>query len=447
MERIVEGPAGGKDRTRVLILGGGFGGVWTAIHLDRAARREPLDITLVSRNNYFLMTPFLFEAGSGVLDPRHVANPIRRFLRRTRFIEAEVSRVDLDARTVSIRHRPGGPWREVSYDVLVLALGGVTHRGLIPGSENALAFKTLADAIFLRNHVIDLFERVGIEEDPHARRALLTFTVIGGGLVGVELIAELNQFVENLRRVYPGVAAEEISFHLFEAGPVIIPEMERDQADYASRSLAARGIQVFTGTRVESIGKDRLILEGGKALRSETIVLAAGIAPSPLTASLDLPKDRKGRVMVGADLRSSVRPEVWALGDCASVPDPEGKPYPALAQHALRQARVLAGNILAARRGGTLRPFIYRSLGMLAALGHYRGVGRVLRLKLRGFPAWWVWRTYYLFQMPRLERKLRIILDWTIALFFHYDLVKLDLFGEAHPTGSPRETAEAPSGK
>jgi NADH dehydrogenase len=352
-----------------------------------------------------------------------------------RFVEADLESVDFERRVVTARHAPGdGGAYELPYDQLVLALGGVTNRKIIPGSEHAMTFKTLADGIYLRNHVIDAFEWADAEDDEAERRKLLTFCIIGGGLVGVELMGELTAFVRHIRKSYPRASRTPAAFHLVEHGPQILAEMERDLADHAARVLERRGVQVRASTDARQIEPERVHLSDGTVVDAYTIVLAAGVAPHPMLESFPLEKDRKGRIAVEATMRTKSRPEVWAIGDCASIPDPTGKPYPQLAQHALREARVLASNITSSIRGGALKPFVYRTLGTLASLGDYQGVGRVMKLKLRGFPAWWVWRSYYLMQMPRFERKLRIVLDWTVALFFKNDIVKLDLFGEEHPT-------------
>ncbi len=435
----------------IVILGGGFGGVYTARKLERLWRRDAaVNITLVSRDNYFLMTPLLFEAGSGVLDPRHAVTPIRRMLDRTRFVEAEVERIDFARKVVVARHAAESEAIEIPYDQLVIGLGGVTNTRIIPGSEHATTFKTLADAIYVRNHVIDNFEHADATADA-IDPAVLTFVIIGAGLVGVELVGELTSFVRHIARSYPRARRRPPEFHLIEAGPRILPEMDETLADYARKVLEKRGVHVRTNSPVKEIRPDGVVLPDGSEILAGTIVLAAGVAPNPLLADLPLDKDRKGRIATDATMRSTSNPDVWAIGDCASIPDPAGKPYPQLAQHALREAKVLAHNITTALRGGgELKPFVYENLGTLAALGHYNGVGRVLWFKIRGFVAWWVWRTYYLSQMPRFERKLRIVLDWTVALFFPYDIVKLDLFGQEHPArrrggGTPQATTPTPA--
>ena len=428
--------------TRILVLGGGFGGVYTTVHLQRLLRRDAnVRITLVDRDNFFLMTPLLFEAGSGVLEPRHTVTPIRTLLDKAHFVEADVERVDLDAKVAYARHEPSAKTYAIEYDHVVFSLGGTTNRKLIPGSEHALTFKTLADAIFLRNRIIDLFEQAEVEADPDRKRRLLTFIVIGAGLVGTELVGELTEFVDNLTRTYRNIRREEVKFFLLEAGPKLMPEMDRPLAAYAEKILRKRGVDIRVSTPARQIEPGRVHLPDGSTLEGYTIMLVAGVVPSPVLTDLPLDKDRKGRLVVDGTMRSKQRPEVWAVGDCASIPDPSGNPYPPLAQHALREARVLAANIVCAIRAPDkpLKPFVYETLGMLASLGHFRGVGRVLKLRIYGVPAWFVWRTYYLMQMPRWNRRFRIVVDWTIALFFRNDVAKLDLFGEPHPA-LPKES-------
>lgn len=436
---------------RIVILGAGFGGVYTARHLEHVMRHDPnVEITLVSRDNYFLMTPLLFEAGSGVLDPRHAVTPIRRMLDRTQFDEAEIERVDFDRRVVIVRHEPHTPHIELPYDQLVLALGGVTNTGIIPGSEHALAFKTLTDAIRLRNLVIDTYEEADLPHDFLERRKLLTFVIVGAGLVGVELMGEFTGFVQSIAGSYRNARRQMPQFHLIEAGPRILPEMDESLADFAYKTLDNRGVNIHVNSPAREIARDRVVLKDGTVIEADTIVLAAGVATNPLLADFPVAKDRKGRIAVDATMRSTSHPEVWAIGDCASIPDPNGKPYPQLAQHALREAKVLAHNLNVARtRSGELRKFVYENLGTLAALGHFNGVGKVLRFKIKGFIAWWVWRSYYLMQMPRFERKLRVVIDWTVALFFKYDIVKLDLYAEDYPhaRGHGQTMSQPRSGK
>jgi NADH dehydrogenase len=422
--------------TRVLILGGGFAGVYTAMHLERIWRHDPsVEVTLVSRHNYFVMTPLLFEAGSGVLDPRHAVSPIRKLFRGkgrgpVRFVQADVTSIDLDHRKVHARLEFQDPI-ELPYEHLVLALGGVTNTSLIPGSEIAMTFKTMGDAISLRNHVIRQFELADVEREPAVKRKRLSFVQIGAGFVGMELMGELTTFVHSVSDLYPNVdLRRDCRFELIEAAGRIAPEFDEELADYAADVLKRRGVKIRVNTKVTRIEPGTVHLDGGETIETDTMLLASGVAPSPIVRELPVERDRKGRIVVEATMRCKQRPEVWALGDNALIPDPSGKPYPPLAQHALREAKQLADNITAAARGHEPKPFVYHTKGNLAALGHYKGIGRIGKFRIKGFVGWWVWRSYYLFQMPRWERRIRIMLDWSVALFFRTDVVQLDLFPE-----------------
>jgi NADH:quinone reductase (non-electrogenic) len=415
--------------TRIVVLGGGFGGVAVVRHLERLCRgRVPVEITLLSRANYFVLTPLLFEACSGRLELRHCAQPIRPALRRARFVEARVDRVDPERRTVQAT-APDGTAFDLSYDQLIVALGADTNETLIPGSPTALTFKTMSDALVLRNHLIEQLERADATADPSVRRLCLTVVIIGGGLVGIELLGELTAFADDVLRYYPRIRRDELRFHLFEAGPRTLPEVDPKLAEVARKVLARRGADVRVSTPVRSIEPTRVHLES-EIIDAATIVLAAGIVPSAATAAIPVGHDQRGRIVVDETMRSRSHPDVWALGDCASIPDAQGRPYPALAQHAIREARRLAENLAALLQGGTPRPFVFRSLGTMASLGHSRAVAQVFGLRLRGFPAWWLRRTYYLMQMPRWDRRLRIVLDWTVSLFFRPDITKVDITSE-----------------
>ena len=412
-------------KTRVVVLGGGFGGVTTARHLERISRHTDVDIALVSRENFFVLTPLLFEACSGRLELRHCAQPIRAALRRARFIEATVQHVEVDRQIVHAVTAEGRSY-ELPYDDLVVALGGSTNETLIPGSSSAFTFKTMADALVLRNHVIQQFERADAAADAAIRGACLSMVVIGGGLVGSELLGELSAFTEDVLRFYPRIRRDEVRFHLFEAGPRILPEIDAKLAEIAARVLRRRGADVRASTPVRAIEPGRVHLSN-EVIDAGTIVLTAGIVPNAVASALAVAHNRRGRIDVDATMRSRSHPRVWALGDCASIPDPEGRPYPALAQHTVREARQLARNIAAVAAGRAPAPFVFRSLGTMASLGHTRAVCLVMGLRLTGFPAWWMRRTYYLFQMPRWDRRLRIVLDWTVALFFRPDITKVGL--------------------
>jgi NADH dehydrogenase len=472
--------------THIVILGGGFGGVYTALRLRHHLARRPgrLAITLISRTNYFLMTPLLFEAASGVLEPRHAVTPIRTLLDQTslrssgacRFVEGEVLAIDAAKKTVTARIGVHGSQTEsIAYDHLVVALGGITNRRMIPGSESAMAFKSLADGIRLRNHVIERFEEADAEPDPKRKAALLTAVLVGGGLVNTELAGELSEFVRTLSRLYPHVSAEGMKIHMIDAGPRIAAEFPEDLSAYAAKTLAGRGVSIRTHTKTTRIAADGVELEGGEFIPAATVVLAAGVAPNPLVATLPVEREKKGRIVTDSAMRArpsspslgtpgegggggpmpgdenplpnpppeyqgrgSETQNIWALGDCAAIPDPTGKPYPQLAQHALREARRLADNIILVLDGQEPQPFVYKTKGTLAALGHFKGIGKVGPFRIHGLLAWWVWRSYYLFQMPRWSRRIRIMIDWTVALFFKFDTVQLDITAdEPFPPATP----------
>jgi NADH dehydrogenase len=434
-----------------VILGGGFGGAYTARHLEKLLRRRPdVEVVLISRDNFFVMTPLLFNVCSGSLDTRHVSVPIRAFLRTTRFAEGTVRRVDLDRRVVHAAAEDGE--REVHYDQLVLALGAMTNRAMIPGSEHAFTFKTLADAVVLRNHLIERFERADVEDDPQQRRRQLTFVVIGGGLVGVELFGEMTAFVDEIARLYPHIDRKEVRFILLQAGDRLMPEIDPTLAEYGARVLRERaGVEIRTGARVQSIEPGKVHLPD-ETIEAETVVLAAGILPSPVVAELPVNKDRRGHIAVEATMRSTSHPEVWALGDCATIPGPDGQPYPTLAQHALREAKVLARNLHAVVEGRPPQPFVYKTKGMMGSLGHHIGFAQAFNVRLRGLLAWWARRNYYLLATPGWVRRLRLVIDWTFALLFRPDVVKVDLDREQAAllriaaTGAA-ETNRPPSGR
>jgi NADH dehydrogenase len=429
---------------RIVVLGGGFAGVTTVRHLERVLRRrKDVEITLVSRENFFMLTPLLFEACSGRLELRHCAQPIRAALRRARFIEATVQSVDLERQLVRAVAPEDGE-SALPYDHLVVALGALTNDGLIPGSSNALTFKTMADALMLRNHLIECFERADAAADAAQRRGCLTIVVIGGGLVGTELVGELTAFADDVLRFYPRMRRDEVRFRLFEAGPRILPEVDVTLAAAAARLLEHRGVDIQVSTAVRSIDAGSVRLEN-ETIDAGTIVLTAGIVPSAVASTIPVVRDQRGRIAVDATMRSRSHPQVWALGDCAAIPGPDGRPYPALAQHAIREARHLAENIRAVIDGRVPSAFRFRSLGTMASLGHTRAVARVFGVRLTGFPAWWLRRTYYLFQMPRWDRRLRIVLDWTVALFFRPDITRVDLRVEREQVKQARQLVERSS--
>jgi NADH dehydrogenase len=415
------------DARRILILGGGFGGVLCARRLEKLCRgRRDIEITLLSRDNFLLMTPLMFEACTGTLELRHCSVAIRAFLKRTRFIEGIVDSIDLDGRIVHAAGGAGATY-EIPYDQLVLAMGAITNTKLISGSENAMMFKTLADVIVLRNHIIECMERADVEADPAARARLLTIVVVGGGFVGSEAFGELTAFMDEIARYYPRVKRSEVKLWLIQAVERIMPEVPQSLADYAVRVLEKRaGVKILTNAPVQLIEDGKVHLKD-RVIEADTIVLSAGILPNPVVAGLPVKKDKNGHIVVDGAMRCGERPEIWGIGDCASIPDAEGKPYPKLAQFAMRQANTLAANLVGVIDGKEARPFEFKMLGLLAAIGHYKGVGTVLGFQIRGFFAWWFRRTYYLSVMPRWAQRIRIVADWTIALFFRPEISKVDL--------------------
>ena len=414
---------------RIVVLGGGFGGVYTARHLERLFRHDSdVEVVLVSRDNFLLMTPLLFEVFSGTLEVRHCSFPVRAFLQTTRFVEAAVESIDLERRVVHLG--AAGESGELAYDQLVLALGARTNRAIITGSEHAFTFKTLADALLLRNYVIERFERADVETDPQHKRRQLTFVIIGGGLVGVELFGELTALVDGITPLYRHLNRDEVRFFLLQGADRIMPEIDPKLASYGARVLAERrGADIRTNAIVRAIEPGKVHLPE-ETIEADTIVLAAGAVSSPIVAGLTVEKDKRGHIVVEGSMRCRSHPEVWALGDCASIPASDGSSYPSLAQHALREAKLLARNIYSALNGRDPQPFVYRTLGMMGSLGHSKAFGRLLKVRLRGFPAWFVRRTYYLLQMPGWGRRLRIMIDWTFALLFQPDIVKISLDSE-----------------
>ena len=414
-----------ETRTRVVILGGGFGGIYAALRLEKAlARGVPLEVTLVNRENFFLFTPMLHEVGASDLDMTHIVNPIRALVRRVHFMEAEVAAIDLEARQVVVSHGGDAHRHELEYDHLVIALGAITNFYHLPGvEEHALTMKSLGDAIALRNRLIECLE----EADPECCRVkvpLLTFVVAGGGFAGVETVAAVNDFVREALRFYPHLTEAQLRVVLVHDGPVILPELGVRLGTYAQRKLTERKVKIRVNTKIAGMSAAGVTLGDGTMIPAKTLVWTAGTTPNPLLGTLPCPKER-GRVVANASLEVPGWSGVWALGDCAVIPDPHtGKPYPPTAQHALRQGRVLAENLLAAIRGRQKRPFVFKTIGLLASIGRRTGVAQILGINFSGFVAWWLWRTIYLTKLPRLDRKIRVAIDWTLDLVFAKDFVQ-----------------------
>jgi len=402
----------------VLILGGGFAGAYVARLLGT------LGATIVSRENFMLYTPLLPEAASGTLEPRHTVVPLRVMCQHAELVLGDVVTVDFDARTATVDTDAGRQmlgWRE-----LVLALGAVPRTVPVPGlAEHGLSFKSLPDAINLRNHVLRQLEAADAEQDEARRSAHLTFVFVGAGYAGVEALAELSDLCVDASRYYPRLRGTPTRWVLVDAAPKILPEIPRRLGEYAARELMDRGVEIHVGTTLASVSADEAVLGDGTRIPTQTLVWTAGVRPNPLLAELGLPLDERARVEVDEFLRVRGRDGVWALGDCARVPNTRAsEPDPPTCQHALRQARRLAKNL-----SGTPAPYGYRMLGQVATLGRYKGIADVLGLRLRGFVGWFVTRSYHLYQLPLTQRRLRVVADWTVALLFRRDVVELGHLG------------------
>lgn len=425
------------EAKRILILGGGFAGVITAIHLDRIfARAENVEITLVSDENFLLFTPMLPEVATGAIEPRHIVSPIRACFRNVRFQNGEVRSIDIEKRVAIVSHCPMCRLYELKFDHLVLTMGSTTDFYGLPGvAEYAMPMKTMNDAMRLRNQVIDLFEHADMERDVTARKTMLTFVVAGGGFAGAETVAGIRDFAHEARRYYPRVIPEEVRVVLVHSGPRIMPEINERLASYALEKLRERGVEIMLNTKIRSAAPDYVVLSNGDQIPTKTLIWTAGVTPSRLLRTLPCPCNKRGQIVVDEYLEVRDRPGVWAIGDCAEIRDPEtGALYPPTAQHAIRQAKAVAQNIAASIRAGAKRPFSYRPIGVLASLGRRSAVAEIGGMRFSGFFAWWLWRTVYLSKLPGLERKVRVAIDWTLDLFFPRDIVLLKTFVKPAPS-------------
>lgn len=411
---------------RVVVLGGGFGGVYAARHLEAFARRGlPIEITLVSQENFFLFTPMLHEVAASDLDLTHIVSPLRTLLHRANVFVGTVESVDLERRRVLVSHGLDRHAHELPYDHLIVALGSITNFYHLPGLEtHALTMRTLGDAIHLRNRIIATLEEADTECADADDHGLLTFVVAGGGFAGVETLGAVNDFVKDALRFYPRLRQRPIRMVLAHAGAEILPELGPELGAYARRKLGLRGIEVITEARVTSVDRDGLRLADGRFIPSRLVVWTAGTSPHPLISRLPCASDR-GRILVDDTLAVPGWAGVWALGDCAAIPDKKtGTWFPPTAQHGIREAKTVARNVAAALRGREPRPFVFATLGQLATIGKRTGVARVFGRNFSGFAAWWLWRTIYLAKLPRLEKKVRVAIDWTLDLMFSKDFVQ-----------------------
>src|SRR6266516_691126 len=426
---------------RILILGGGFGGIEVLRQLQKAFQDDvAVDITLISRDNFFLFTPMLPEVSSGMIETRHILTPVRTFCKRAKFYEANVQSIDLKNKDVVIAHAIGNQTRShiLKYDYLVLALGDKTNFfGMTEVANNALTMKSIGDAIVLRNHVISMLEQADVEhEDLELRRSLMTFVIVGGGFSGVEAAGELNDFVrESIEHFYHNLDRMDARVILVNSGGRILPEVTEDLAQFALQQLRKNGVEVMLNTRLIDATQDSVKLNNGSLISSNSLIWAGGALPDKLIGNLSCDHDRSGRIVANKYLEiNGYENGAFVVGDCACITDPHtGNPYPPTAQHALRQAKVATKNIIFAINGKPNErkiSFDYKTKGMMALIGKRNGVGILLGLKVHGFTAWFLWRLYYLGNLPTVEKKLRVTVDWTIDLFFKRDVSRLRTFTE-----------------
>ena len=430
---------------KVLILGGGFGGITVAQELEKTFGDDPsVEVTLVSRDNYLLFVPMLAEVASGAIELTHILSPLRRLCPRTTIRTEVVQAIDVAARRVTTVHLGTRDTFELEYDLLVIALGNVTNLSGMRGlAQHSLPIKTIGDALAIRNHVIDMLEGADALDDPDECRRRLTFVVAGGGFSGVETAAELNEFVREACRTYRRLDPRAVRVILLHSGDRILPELSADLARYAQRKLAARGVEIQLGRRIEAATATEAILQDGTHIPTRTLIVAIGAAPNPVVAALPVEKER-GQIVVDEHLEVPGRPGVWALGDCARAINPKTRqPSPPTAQFALRQGKTVAANVAAALGRGRQRRFTFAGLGQLVSLGHRMGVAEIKGLKVSGLPAWVMWRGFYLLRLPGLERKIRVLFDWNLDLFFRRDIVQLDVGRTQRVATAHYESGEA----
>ncbi len=430
---------------RVLIVGGGYVGMYTALRLQRKLKASRAEITIVDPQPNMTYQPFLPEAAAGSVEPRHVVVPLRRVLGKCRVITAAVSGVEHARKVATIQPSEGEAY-EVGYDVLVMCPGSISRLLPVPGlAEHGIGFKTIGEAIYLRNHVLARLDLAISITDPDRRRSALTFVFIGGGYAGVEAIAELQDMARYATRYYDGIEPDDMRWVLVEAATRIMPEVSLGLSLYTVERLVEHKIDVRLDTRLDSVVDGHVMLSDGDEFDAETVVWTAGVKANPVLAATDLPRDDKGRLPCNANLTVRGVEGVFSAGDCAAVPDVTSKEPDALtgpsAQHAVRQAKVLARNVAAYLNRSALKDYEHKYAGSVASLGLYRGVAEVYGIKLRGVVAWFMHRTYHVSRMPTLNRKIRVLADWTAALFFRREVVSLGQLQE------PRTEFEQAAGK
>lgn len=428
-----------RQRPHILIVGGGYVGMYTALRLQRKLSRGEASVTVVDPQSYMTYQPFLPEAAAGNVEPRHVVVPLRRVLTSAQVLNGQVIHVDHGRRTVEFLPNIGEP-RELTYDILVFAPGSISRTLPIPGlAEYGVGFKTVAEAIYLRNRVLAQLDMAASTDDPEQRRRALTFVFVGGGYAGIEALAELEDMARDACRSYPGIERSDMRWVLVEATDRILPEVGPEMGRWTVENLRAKGIEVRLETLLKSAEKCHIVLSDGEEFDAGTLVWTAGVKPHPVVAATDLPTDDKGRVRATEYLTVDSVDDAWTAGDCAAVPDLTKEPGELTApnaQHAVRQARQLADNLAAKLRGRPVRAYEHAYVGSVASLGLHDGVAQIYGVRLRGWPAWFIHRTYHMSRIPTWNRKARVVADWTLALFFPREIVSL---GALH---DPREEFE-----
>jgi NADH dehydrogenase len=413
---------------RILVVGGGYVGLYTALRLLKKLRDGEATVTVVDPRSYMTYQPFLPEAAAGAVSPRHVVVPLRRVLRGAEILTGRVTGIDHAHRTATVQPLEGDPY-ELEYDVLVSAVGAVSRTLPIPGlADWATGFKTVEEAIQLRNRVLECLDIAESTRDPRIRSRNLTFVVVGGGYAGVEALAELEDMARYAVRYYRTIGRDDLHFLLVEGSDRILPEVGPEMGVWTLEQLRGRGIDVRLGTFLESTVDGHVVLSDGTELDAETVVWTAGVRANPFLEATDLPLDDRGRVRATATLQVEGVDDAWAAGDSAAVPDltmEDGATCAPNAQHAVRQSKVLADNVVATLRGKPVREYRHKYVGSVAGLGLYHGVANVYGVKVKGLPAWFMHRTYHVSRVPTFNRKARVVADWTLALFFKREIVSL----------------------
>ncbi len=448
MKKPKEGEEKVMSHTKILILGSGFAGIEVLKKLQKNFQNnDNVDITLVSKDNFLLFTPMLPEVSSGMIETRNIVTPVRLFCNRARFYEAKVDLIDLKKKEVEISHalgRQSNPigWKShtLKFDYLVIAMGNETNFfGMKGVASNSFTIKTLGDAIVLRNHVINMLEQADIEhEDNDLTKSLMTFVVVGGGFSGVETVGELNDFVrESIKQFYHNIHEDEARVILVSSGQKILPEVTEDLSEFALHKLRKNGVEVILNKRLQEAAANNVKLNDGSVIICSTLVWAGGGKPNDLITNLPCEHDGAGRLLTNKYLEVQGYKNIFSLGDCACIMDPNtGKPYPPTAQHALRQGQIAANNIAYAIRKGhkysenqnnkeSKKAFDYKTKGTMALIGRRNGVGILFGRQVHGFTGWFIWRFYYLSTLPTVQKKLRVMVDWFIDLFFKRDVTRL----------------------